>query len=73
MCTNAIEVYATREGISEANAIDKLNSIYMDEAKKKVPTMANIMQNMGLNEKKARQGKKAKTAEAPETTVMATY
>lgn len=54
---NAISAYATREGCSEAIAIDLLNTIYEDEAKKKVPTMANIVQNMGLIAKKKKRGK----------------
>ena len=52
MYINAISAYAIREGVSEANAINLLNTIYEKEAKKKVPTMANIVQNMGLIEKK---------------------
>ena len=35
----------------------KMNKIYEEEAKKKVPTMANIVQNMGLVDKKAKRGK----------------
>jgi hypothetical protein len=57
MCIDAIAVYATREGVSQAREIDKLNDIYEEEAKKRVPLMANIMQRMGLIEKKARRGK----------------
>jgi hypothetical protein len=53
MCIkNAISAYAAREGVSEAIAIDLLNTIYKEEAKKKVPTIANLVQNMGLIEKK---------------------
>jgi hypothetical protein len=58
MCINAIAVYATREGVSQAAAMMKLSVIFEDEAKKKVPTMANIVQNMGLIDKKAKRGKK---------------
>jgi hypothetical protein len=57
MCINAISAYATREGISEVRAIDLLNTIYEEDAKKKVPTMADIVQNMGLIEKKNKRGK----------------
>jgi hypothetical protein len=57
MCINAIAAYATREGVSQAAAMMKMNTIYEEEAKKKVPTMANIVQNMGLIDKKAKRGK----------------
>ena len=57
MCINAITAYATREGVSQATAMMKMNTIYEEEAKKKVPTMANIVQNMGLIDKKAKRGK----------------
>jgi hypothetical protein len=66
MCINAIEVYATREGVSQAKAIDKLNDIFEQEAKRKVPCMANLMQRMGLIEKKARRGKATNLEEATE-------
>ena len=50
MCINAIQAYATREGVSQAVAIGKLSTIYKEEGKKKVPLMANLMQSMGLIE-----------------------
>jgi hypothetical protein len=64
MCINAINVYATREGVSQATSIYQLNNIYKEEAKKKVPCMANIMQRMGLFAKQARQGRATNPAEA---------
>jgi hypothetical protein len=66
MCINAISAYAAREGVSEAIAIELLNTIYEEEAKKKVPTMANIVQNMGLIQKKKKRGK----AQAQDTTTV---
>jgi hypothetical protein len=60
MCINAIAAYATREGVSQAASLMQLNKIYEEEAKKKVPMMANIVQDMGLIEKKAKRGKAKK-------------
>jgi hypothetical protein len=67
MCINAIKVYAEREGVSEATAIGRLSTIYDEEGKKKVPIMANLMQSMGLIEKKARRGKSKNSDEATTT------
>jgi hypothetical protein len=64
MCINAIKVYATKEGVSLPVALFHLNNIFDEEAKKKVPCMANIMQSMGLIAKKAKRGKATNLAEA---------
>jgi hypothetical protein len=70
MCINAIDVYAAREGVSNAAAIGRLSTIFEEEGKKKVPIMANLMQSMGLIEKKKKRGKQKKSEE--ETTTATT-